>query len=106
MIEHFDTQSTSDQVLDGRNLGGKRIFVVGASSVLDAEIIRALVSHGADVIAADRDLEKARAATGKIATAGPGSLELVHLDLGSLASVRSVADFDDRQGRTSRSRDG
>jgi len=92
MGTRFGWESTSDQVLAGRDLRGKRIFVAGASSVLDAEIIRALVAHGADVIAADRDLEKARAVTGEIAAAGPGSLELIHLDLGSLANVRSVAD--------------
>lgn len=90
MAGPFDATSTADDVLQGINLHGKNILTTGASTVLEIEIIRALMTHGAHVIAADRDLEKARTATGELG--GAGSLELLELDLGSLASVRSVAD--------------
>lgn len=93
MTESFGWHSTTDEVLDGIDLSGKRILVTGTSAGLGVETARALVSHGADVVGTARDLDKARRATAGIAP-GPngGSLELVELDLASLASVRACAD--------------
>lgn len=77
----FGPESTADDVLGGARLEGKRVLITGASTVLEVETIRALASHGARVIGADKDLDKARAA-----------LATVPLDLGSLASVRGCVD--------------
>jgi NAD(P)-dependent dehydrogenase (short-subunit alcohol dehydrogenase family) len=85
MAGPFGAESTTDQVLDGIDLSGKRVLVTGASAGLGAETVRALAAHGAMVVGAVRDLEKGRAANG-------GSVELVRLDLASLASVRACAD--------------
>ncbi len=93
MTDSFGWHSTTDEVLEGIDLSGKRILVTGTSAGLGVETARALVAHGADVVGTARDLDKARRATAGIVP-GPngGSLELVELDLASLASVRASAD--------------
>ena len=90
----FGETSTTDEVLEGVDLSGKRVLVTGVSAGLGVETARALVAHGAEVVGAARDLDKARAATDRVrAEAGRGGgLELVALDLASLASVRACAD--------------
>ena len=95
MVETFGATSTTEEVLSGINLRGKRILVTGVSAGLGIETARALAAHGADVIGAARDLDKAEAVTNQIrkdAAANGGSFELVQLDLASLASVRNCAD--------------
>lgn len=95
MTQAFGATSTTEDVLEGVDLKGKRIFVTGVSAGLGVETARALVAHGADVVGAARDLAKAETATAPVreaAEAGGGSLELVQLDLASLASVRACAD--------------
>src|ERR1700723_3192798 len=91
----FGATSTTDEVLSGMNLKGKRILVTGASAGLGVETARSLAAHGAQVVGAARDLNKAKAATEQVrkdAAANGGSFELVELDLGNLKSVRAVAD--------------
>src|SRR5689334_18875239 len=95
MANGFGATSTTEDILAGINLRGKRILVTGVSAGLGVETARSLAAHGADVVGAARDLTKAEPATahvGKDAVAGGGSLELVALDLASLASVRACAD--------------
>jgi NAD(P)-dependent dehydrogenase (short-subunit alcohol dehydrogenase family) len=94
MTGPFGATSTTDDVLDIVDLRGKRILVTGVSAGLGVETARALAAHGAQVVGAARDLDKARAATDQVrAQAAPGGgLELVRLDLASLASVRACAD--------------
>ncbi len=88
----FGATSTTDDVLGGVNLKGKRVLVTGVSAGLGVETARALVAHGADVVGAARDLTKAKAATAGVrAGANGGGLELVELDLASLDSVRVCA---------------
>ncbi len=94
MAKLFGAESTTDQVLEGVDLTGKRVLVTGASAGLGVETARVLVAHGAHVVGAARDLDKARTATKDIPSAsgdGPG-LELIELDLASLKSVRACAD--------------
>src|SRR5579859_7756346 len=90
----FGEKSTTDDVLEGVNLKGKRILVTGASAGLGVETCRALAAHGATVVGAARDLKKAEAATAEVRAqaANGGSLELIELDLADLASVRAAAD--------------
>jgi NAD(P)-dependent dehydrogenase (short-subunit alcohol dehydrogenase family) len=92
MAATFGAHSTTDDVLAGIDLTGKRVLVTGVSAGLGVETARALVAHGAQVVGTARDLEKAKIATAHI-VAGPhgAGLELRELDLASLQSVRAVA---------------
>lgn len=95
MSKSFGATSTTDDVLAGVDLGGKRILVTGVSAGLGVETARALAAHGAHVVGAARDLAKARSATKHIRASangnGDGTLDLIELDLASLASIRTAA---------------
>ena len=94
MAGTFGATSTTDEVLEGVDLRGKRVLVTGVSAGLGVETARTLAAHGAQVVGFARDLNKARAATEQVRAqaANGGGLELVELDLASLASVRACAD--------------
>ena len=95
MVDVFGATSTTEDVLSGVNLRGKRILVTGVSAGIGVETARSLAGHGAHVVGAARDLKKAEAATAEVrkdAAAKGGSFELVTLDLGSLKSVRDCVD--------------
>jgi NAD(P)-dependent dehydrogenase (short-subunit alcohol dehydrogenase family) len=95
MEDTFGATSTTDDVLSGVNLKGKRILVTGVSAGIGVETARALAAHGAQVVGAARDLGKAEVATAGVrsaAAAGGGTFEMVALDLANLKSVRSCAD--------------
>src|ERR1700689_4631799 len=95
MVETFGATSTTEDVLSGINLRGKRILVTGVSAGIGVETARSLAAHGANVVGTARDLTKGESATIQIrkdAAANGGSFELVKLDLTSLASVRNCAD--------------
>ena len=95
MTKGFGATSSTEDVLSGVNLRGKRILVTGVSAGIGVETARSLAAHGAHVVGAARDLAKANVATEQVrkdATANGGSLELVELDLASLKSVRACAD--------------
>jgi NAD(P)-dependent dehydrogenase (short-subunit alcohol dehydrogenase family) len=101
MTRLFGAESTTDDVLDGVDLSGKRILVTGASAGLGVETARALAARGAQVVGAVRDLDKGRRASAQVRdqAANGGGLELVQLDLASLASVRACADALNADGR-------
>ena len=90
----FGAKSTTDEVLAGTDLSGRRILVTGVSAGLGVETARVLAAHGAQVVGAARGLAKAQGATEVVRAqaANGGGLELVELDLASLASVRACAD--------------
>jgi NAD(P)-dependent dehydrogenase (short-subunit alcohol dehydrogenase family) len=95
MANKFGATSTTDDVLSGLNLQGKRILVTGVSAGIGVETARSLAAHGAQVVGAARDLNKAEGATAQVrkdAEANGGSFELVALDLANLKSVRACAD--------------
>jgi len=94
MADSFGATSTTDEVLAGVDLSGKRVLVTGVSAGLGVETARALAAHGAWVVGAARNLAKAEAATAPVraAAANGGGIELVELDLASLVSVRACAD--------------
>jgi NAD(P)-dependent dehydrogenase (short-subunit alcohol dehydrogenase family) len=94
MTKTFGATSTTDDVLEGVNLSGKRVLVTGVSAGLGVETARVLAAHGATVVGAARDLDKAHKATEQVRAGAKngGSLDLVALDLASLKSVRACAD--------------
>ncbi len=95
MAAKFGVKSTTEDVLNGVDLKGKRILVTGVSAGLGVETARVLVAHGADVVGAARDLEKAKRATSEVSRAAAEtgtSFGLVELDLANLKSVRAAAD--------------
>src|SRR5271167_1028809 len=94
MSNSFGATSTTDEVLQGINLRGKRVLVTGVSAGLGVETARTLAAHGAEVVGAARDLMKAKAATEPVRAqaAKGGGLDLTGLDLASLESVRACAD--------------
>ncbi len=95
MAAKFGAKSTTEDVLEGVDLKGKRILVTGVSAGLGVETARALVAHNADVVGAPRDLEKAKRATSEVSKTAAetgASFEVVELDLASLKSVRAAAD--------------
>jgi NAD(P)-dependent dehydrogenase (short-subunit alcohol dehydrogenase family) len=94
--------STTEDVLAGANLPGKRILVTGVSAGIGVETARALAVHGAEVIGTGRDLAKGDRALREAraeAEANGGSVNLISVDLASLASVRAAADRLIAEGR-------
>src|SRR5260370_31136581 len=92
MATKFGAKSTTEDVLAGIELKGKRILVTGVSAGLGVETARALVAHGARVVGAARDLEKAKRATSEVSKAAAetgGRFEVIELALPRLKRVRS-----------------
>jgi NAD(P)-dependent dehydrogenase (short-subunit alcohol dehydrogenase family) len=88
----FSATSTTDEVLDGIDLQGRRFLVTGASGGLGLETSRALAARGAIVVMAARDQAKNETAAAGIRAVHPDAkLESLILDLGSLKSVRAAA---------------
>ncbi|WP_158794776.1 SDR family NAD(P)-dependent oxidoreductase [Granulicella sp. L60] len=95
MANVFGATSTTEEVLSGITLKGKRVLVTGVSAGIGVETARSLVAHGAQVVGAARDLTKAEAATAEVreeAAANGGSFDLIELDLADLKNVRACAD--------------
>ena len=95
MTQIYNARSTSDDVLAGIDLYGKCFLITGVSAGLGVETARALVAHGAKVVGAVRNHEKAQAATAGVREAAKtsgGHFALVELDLANLTSVRACAD--------------
>ena len=79
-------------VADIGDLTGRIALVTGANSGIGYQTAAALAAHGAHVILACRDGEKARRARDKMESElERSSLELLHLDLADLVSVRAAA---------------
>lgn len=94
MAKTFDENSTTDEVLEGVDLTGKRVLVTGVSAGLGVETARTLAARGASVVGTARSLDKAKRATEGI----PG-IELIEMDLASLKSVRAAADKVNARGQ-------
>jgi NAD(P)-dependent dehydrogenase (short-subunit alcohol dehydrogenase family) len=91
MAKTLGFDSTTDQVLEGVDLSGKRVLVTGVSAGLGVETTRALVAHGATVVGTARDLAKARQALTQAMPQSASTVDLVEADLASLKSVRDAA---------------
>lgn len=86
----FGKTSTTDEVLAGKDLSGKTVFVTGGNSGLGQETGRAMAAKGAHVILAGRDQSKLDAAGAAIKAEQPDAkLETIICDLGALDSVRA-----------------
>ncbi|MGH9013381.1 MAG: SDR family NAD(P)-dependent oxidoreductase [Acidimicrobiia bacterium] len=92
-MSDFGPDTTTDDVLDGVDLSGRRVLVTGASAGLGLETTRSLAAHGASIVLAVRDQDKGERAMATVRAQSPGAdLELRLVDLGSLASIRAFAD--------------
>jgi NAD(P)-dependent dehydrogenase (short-subunit alcohol dehydrogenase family) len=89
MAQQFGAETTTEEVLAGVDLSGKRVLVTGVSAGLGIETARAAAAHGARVVGTARDLGKASEALAPHAGLG---VEVLECDLASLASVRACAD--------------
>ena len=79
--------------VDIGDLTGRVALVTGANSGIGYEVAAALGQHGAHVILACRDPERARRARDKLESElDRSSFELLELDLADLTSVRRAAD--------------
>ena len=87
MADRWTVDSIPDQ-------SGKTIIVTGANSGIGYEAALALAKKGANVVLACRSPERSQAAADRIRAAAPkANLELAPLDLSSLRSVRSFAEW-------------
>ena len=89
MHQPFNADSTTEDVLRGVDLTGRRVLITGVSAGLGVETARAVAAHGAKVIGTARDLAKARRA---LAPCADLNIEVLECDLASLASVRACTD--------------
>lgn len=89
----FGASTTTDEVLDGIDLTGRKILITGGSSGLGQESARALAAHGAEVILTARDVAKGEAVAAAIRTStGNPKVSVESVELASLASIRSFAE--------------
>ncbi len=88
-MTEFGFSTTTDEVLDGRDLTGVNVVITGTSAGLGVETARALREHGATVVGVVRDVEKAQRA---LTEAGVDGVDLYEADLASLASVRAFTE--------------
>jgi len=88
----FGYYSTAEQVIDGISMDGKNVIITGCNTGIGLETARVIVKSGANVYMACRDQNKANAAADTFKAEAKGKLEVMELDLTSLASIRKFAD--------------
>ena len=88
----FGFESTTDDVIRGVDLTGKRAVVTGATSGLGVETARALAAAGAEVVLGVRRLDAGKEVAEELRQAtGNDAIEAAALDLSDLASVSAFA---------------
>ncbi|MGH9017810.1 MAG: SDR family NAD(P)-dependent oxidoreductase, partial [Acidimicrobiales bacterium] len=91
-MTEFGRDTTTDDVLQGMDLTGRRFVITGAASGLGRESARALAAHGASVTLLARSRERAEGAVSEVGAMVPGAdLEAGVADLGNLDSIRAFA---------------
>jgi NAD(P)-dependent dehydrogenase (short-subunit alcohol dehydrogenase family) len=89
----FTKLTTATEVLAGIDLSGQTMVVTGASGGIGAETARVVAIHGASVVLAARDPARAEHVASGIRKLAPTPMvQVLPLDLSSLASVRQFAD--------------
>lgn len=92
-MSDFNRDTTTDEVLAGMDLVGRRFVITGAASGLGRESARALAAHGASVTLLARSPERARGAVTEVGDMVRGAdLESGVADLGDLKSIRTFAE--------------
>ncbi|GGO19196.1 oxidoreductase [Deinococcus humi] len=85
-------RATALEVIQGIDLGGKTAVITGASSGIGVETARALLWAGASMILAVRDPAKGEKVAAELSSStGNHKVQVIELDLGSLAQVREGA---------------
>jgi NAD(P)-dependent dehydrogenase (short-subunit alcohol dehydrogenase family) len=91
MISNFTADDIPDQT-------GKTFFITGANTGIGFEAAKAIAGKGGRVLLGCRNAEKGRVALARIrAEHGRADVELVHLDLADLTSVRAAAEVVKRE---------
>ena len=91
-MSNFGAETTADEVLEGKDLTGKLVFITGGASGLGQETARAMAAKGAHIVLCARDQGKLDAAKEAIvADTGSEAVETIVCDLASLDSVRACA---------------
>jgi NAD(P)-dependent dehydrogenase (short-subunit alcohol dehydrogenase family) len=89
----FGHDTTTGEVLEGMDLAGKLALVTGGTAGLGVETARALAAHGAAVVITARNMSRGEQVVRDIREAtGNDAVEVMELELGSLASVRRFAE--------------
>jgi NAD(P)-dependent dehydrogenase (short-subunit alcohol dehydrogenase family) len=89
----FTAGTTAREVVEGLDLTGTRIVVTGGASGIGVETARALVSAGADVTIAARNLEQAEEVRVDIAgSTDSGTVRVAYLDLQKRDTLQAFAD--------------
>jgi len=92
-MAQFGKDTTTDEVLEGIDLAGRRVVITGAATGLGRESARALAAHGAAVTVLARNADRAQGAADEVAALVPGArVEPGVVDLGDLATIRAFAD--------------
>ncbi len=90
-MSKFGWGSTTDDVLEGKDLSGMTVFITGANSGLGQETARAMAAKGAHVVMAGRDQTKLDEAVAAIrGTVPDAALDTLTVDLGSLENIRAA----------------
>jgi len=89
----FGFSSTTDDVVQGIDLAGRRAVITGATSGLGLETARALAGQGAEIVILGRSGDKLSAAKRYLAEQGVrGAVRTAILELADLDSVRAAAE--------------
>jgi len=90
-MSEFGWGSTTDEVLAGKDLSGRTVFITGANSGLGQETARAMAARGAEVIMAGRDQGKLDESVAAIHAEHPkAQLDTITVDLTSLENIRAA----------------
>jgi NAD(P)-dependent dehydrogenase (short-subunit alcohol dehydrogenase family) len=89
----FGATTTSDEVLAGIDLSGRRAMVTGASGGIGLETARALAAAGATVTMAVRDVDRGAAAADGVLARHPGvTVAVEQVDLADVGSTAALVD--------------
>ena len=90
---NFGHDTTTDQVLEGIDLTEARALVTGGTAGLGVETARTLAAHGAAVTLTARNMVRGEEVAADIReSTGNQAVDVMELELGSLASIRAFTD--------------